>query len=282
LAELAKSEEESDRKRAEFISYIKTFGGAAELDLSNCGMGSTDAKVLAELMKDNGTVSELKLVGNSLRGDGAKAISEMLKGNTSLTKVDLSDNNIGPEGATFLAEALMMNTHVRHFLCSSNSVRTAGATAFRKMLLVNKTLYHLDLSDNGIGTDQAKLCLHKVFCVVTCHDGDLDSGDFKHCVLDFPAKEHAFAEQQVYLSRVRTESALVEDAITRQELRIQDQVQAINLSHSSSADCSADWSQLQDVKQIASTIAGGFNRDCLCVSFVQPALICAKAGKIRL
>jgi hypothetical protein len=106
------------------------------------------------------------------------------------------------------------------------------------------------------------------------------SEEFNHCILDFPQKQLASANQKKYLSHVRKESEIAEDAITKRKLRIQDQVQAINLSHSGG---SANWSKVQDVKQIASTVANDFNRECYkhCVTSFQPALIRAKAGKHR-
>ena len=45
---------------------ISNFGGAVKLDYSGIGMDSTDAKVLAELLKDNTTVSELNCSSNGL------------------------------------------------------------------------------------------------------------------------------------------------------------------------------------------------------------------------
>ena len=185
--------------------------------------------------------------------------------NKSLARLDLSDNGIGyfveptPEAPTALAEALQ----------------------------VNRLLHHLDLSDNGIGIDLEKVNLNQVWCLVTCRDRCLEEEAFNHCILDFPAKEEAFANQQKYLSHVRKESEIVQDAITKQKLRIQDQVQAINLSHSgvtgdnTHVSSAASWSQVQDVKQIASMVADHFNRKRLHISSIQPALICAKAGKHR-
>jgi hypothetical protein len=173
-----------------------------------------------------------------------------------------------------LVDGLNVNITVRQLLIQNNDLKAAGAQAFGKMLKENKTLHHLDLSDNGIGNDQVKVNLHQVLCLVTCRDRE----EFNHCILDFSHKQHAFANQKKYLSHVRKESEIVEDAITKRKLRIQDQVQAINLSHSGG---SASWSKVQDVKQIASAVANDFNRECHRVTSIQPALIRAKAGKTK-
>ena len=243
----------------------------------------------------------------------------MLKVNTTLTMLDLSENGVEAAGAVALMDGLRVNTACKHLCAQKNDLRAAGAQAFAKTLKVNKSLarldlsdngigyfveptpeaptalaealkvnrqlHHLDLSDNGIGIDQAKVHLNQVWCLVTCRDRCLQEEAFNHCILDFPAKEDAFANQHKYLSHVKKESEIVQDAITKQELRIQDQVQAINLSHcgdtSDNTHVAASWSQVQDVKQIASTVADHFNRKCHHIASIQPALICAKAGKHR-
>ena len=66
---------------------ISNFGGAVKLDYSGIGMDSTDAKVLAELLKPNSTVTELNVSVNSLNLDGGKAIAASIAENNTLTSV---------------------------------------------------------------------------------------------------------------------------------------------------------------------------------------------------
>ena len=66
---------------------ISSFGGAVKLDYSGIGMDSTDAKVLAELLKDNTTVSELNVSSNNLGPEGGKAIAASIADNSSITSV---------------------------------------------------------------------------------------------------------------------------------------------------------------------------------------------------
>jgi hypothetical protein len=112
-------------------------------------MNSTDAKVLAELLKANVTVQWLHAKSNSLRAGGAKAISEMLKVNKTLIMVDLSGNEIGmwsqgshstpnsnpykehftPEGPAALAEGLKANQSVQQLDVSNNCLDQASKDA---------------------------------------------------------------------------------------------------------------------------------------------------------
>jgi Ran GTPase-activating protein (RanGAP) involved in mRNA processing and transport len=118
---------------------ISNFGGAVKLDYSGIGMDSTDAKVLAELLKANESVQQLHAKSNGLRAAGAQAIRDMLKANKTLTVLDLSDNEIGaqmknrwtgdtevdkvtPEGPAALADGLKANSTVQQLNCSSNGL----------------------------------------------------------------------------------------------------------------------------------------------------------------
>ena len=86
---------------------ISNFGGAVKLDYSGIGMDSTDAKVLAELLKANVTVQGLDASGNKLGPKGGKAIAGALKTNQTLCTIVLSgkDKNI-----TIHVDQLRQNT----------------------------------------------------------------------------------------------------------------------------------------------------------------------------
>ena len=66
---------------------ISNFGGAVKLDYSGIGMDSTDAKVLAELLKANSTVQWLDASGNELGQAGGEAFAEALKSNSTLGSI---------------------------------------------------------------------------------------------------------------------------------------------------------------------------------------------------
>jgi len=67
-------------------------------DYSGIGMDSSDAKVLAELLK-------------------AKSFGSMLEHNSTLTFLNLSDNQMKAEGATALADGLKANSTVQQLQC---------------------------------------------------------------------------------------------------------------------------------------------------------------------
>ena len=71
---------------------ISNFGGAVKLDYSGIGMDSTDAKVLAELLKANITVQGLDASSNSLGPEGAKALAASIAENRTITSVSYQQN----------------------------------------------------------------------------------------------------------------------------------------------------------------------------------------------
>jgi Ran GTPase-activating protein (RanGAP) involved in mRNA processing and transport len=149
---------------------ISNFGGAVKLDYSGIGMDSTDAKVLAELLKDNTTVSELHAKSNGLRAAGAQAFREVLKTNKTLAVLDLSGNEIGgyfagkdmwgtpndwkstPEGPAALADGLKANTGVQQLHAYGNAFGQAGGEAFVEALKTNKTLEEIHLGNLMVGS----------------------------------------------------------------------------------------------------------------------------------
>ena len=66
---------------------ISNFGGAVKLDYSGIGMDSSDAKVLAELLKANVTVQWLDVSANGLGPDAGKAIAASIAENSTITSV---------------------------------------------------------------------------------------------------------------------------------------------------------------------------------------------------
>ena len=50
-------------------------------------MDSTDAKVLANLLRDNKTVMQVDVSNNGLKAKGGKSLADCLKINTTITQV---------------------------------------------------------------------------------------------------------------------------------------------------------------------------------------------------
>jgi Ran GTPase-activating protein (RanGAP) involved in mRNA processing and transport len=80
-------------------------------------MDSADAKVLAELMKDNTTVQQLHAQNNGLGPEGAKSFGNMLEHNSTLTLLNVSDNQMKAEGAAALADGLKANSTGQQLQC---------------------------------------------------------------------------------------------------------------------------------------------------------------------
>ena len=66
---------------------ISNFGGAVKLDYSGIGLDSSDAKVLAELLKANVKVQWLHVNSNALGQAGGEAFGEALQTNSTLDSI---------------------------------------------------------------------------------------------------------------------------------------------------------------------------------------------------
>ena len=87
-------------------------------------------EVLAECIKNpigKTSVKMLNLSRNQINKEGAKILAEVLKDNGTIETLDLSGNNLGVSGTKAIAESLMTNTCLQHLNLYSNKVDVDGA-----------------------------------------------------------------------------------------------------------------------------------------------------------
>ena len=106
-------------------------------DYSGIGMDSSDAKVLAELLK-------------------AKSFGSMLEHNSTLTFLNLSDNQMKAEGAAALADGLKANSTVQQLHPFGNKI---PEDTLRTIMNSNKNISNfggaVKLDYSGIGMDSS-------------------------------------------------------------------------------------------------------------------------------
>jgi len=97
----------------------------------------------------------LRLSNCGIRSSGAQMIAEFLSTNCFLEELDLSFNKVEASGAEFLAQSLKKNIHLKELSLRKCHIGATGAQAFSKLLQVNRVLSALCLADNNIGIELA-------------------------------------------------------------------------------------------------------------------------------
>jgi Leucine Rich repeat len=109
---------------------------------------STDADVIAELLRVNDVIETLALINIRMSCDGTQRIIKALQTNTSLTALNLNQNNVGAASAQALVLALQQNTTLRSIELRYNSLGDLGITKFAACLQTNPSLTAVDVRDN--------------------------------------------------------------------------------------------------------------------------------------
>uniref|UniRef100_A0A7S1GC15 Uncharacterized protein n=1 Tax=Bicosoecida sp. CB-2014 TaxID=1486930 RepID=A0A7S1GC15_9STRA len=123
----------------------------AVLDLAHCGLRTTGADALGEMLDFNRTITKLDLRGNTLGFQGFRALARALYSQPVLTALNLSANKGRDEGVVTLCAALEMNESVRELDLSFNDIREEGCVSLTTMVEKNKTLRKLWLQCNRFG-----------------------------------------------------------------------------------------------------------------------------------
>lgn len=122
------------------------------------GVGETEAGLLAEAMRGNGSLTSLALLHNTMGVAGAAHIARALEGNAarSLTALEIGYNMIGPPGADALVAALETNATLTALRLPYNMIGPRGARALAGLLAGGRcALVELDLFQNMIGDEGA-------------------------------------------------------------------------------------------------------------------------------
>eukprot|EP01065_Artemidia_motanka_P037050 TRINITY_DN4521_c1_g1_i4.p1 TRINITY_DN4521_c1_g1~~TRINITY_DN4521_c1_g1_i4.p1 ORF type:complete len:882 (+),score=250.45 TRINITY_DN4521_c1_g1_i4:113-2647(+) len=132
--------------------------------LTDSGMASQCAKVIAQALQSNETYTILDLSRNTIRDEGAIALAGLLSENSSLVRVVLKSNGIGASGAEALAESLVVANRTVTSLDMSGSgggsrnlIGPRGAGALAAALKTNHVLAVISVACCGIGTRGTRL-----------------------------------------------------------------------------------------------------------------------------
>lgn len=126
-----------------------------KVDLSQKGITSLEAQLLAPTLRSAAHIEELKLCYNALQDEGAAAVAAALGSHMSLHTLDLGFNAIGDAGALALSRGLMHNRTLHTLYLSGNSIGQEGTRALAQALKHDqryKGLHTLHLTGNKIGT----------------------------------------------------------------------------------------------------------------------------------
>ena len=86
------------------------------------GNGNSNARALAEILKDNSLLEDINLRGTGLDDDGLVEICKAIKNNTSITSLNLANNSFGVTGAKALEDALKLNRTLKVIDLTNNQL----------------------------------------------------------------------------------------------------------------------------------------------------------------
>ncbi|XP_065883142.1 protein NLRC3-like [Dysidea avara] len=116
-----------DHVAVNIINYLNSNCTIQELNLSNSGITSKEAKQIADVIIVNTTLLKFNISHNKIFDEGALAISDGIKNNNSLQELNISSNNITSKGAKQIADAIIVNTTLLKFNISCNKIFDEGA-----------------------------------------------------------------------------------------------------------------------------------------------------------
>jgi len=121
------------------------------LDLSQNGLGEAEAKIVADMIKENKVLIELRLKSNHLGPVGTKYIAESLPSNFHLEALSLKDNAIRDLGCQALAKVKfgrLLFLDIRQ-----NEITNYGCEHLAEGLSCNRTLRGLNIRENQWGDE---------------------------------------------------------------------------------------------------------------------------------
>lgn len=121
------------------------------LNLSENGIGDSEARTLFEACIANDTLHSLEIFDNAIADVSCPIIQSLLAANTALANLDLNSNLITGSGAADISKGLSINNRMHKLYLSHNLIKAEGAALIASALRRNRTLRVLSLSENAIG-----------------------------------------------------------------------------------------------------------------------------------
>jgi len=110
-------------------------------------LGSSEAKLLRDLLKKNSKIRKLYIGGNKFGIDGASYLAEGLKENHVLTHISLHNNSLGDIGSLLIIESSKQNSNLANIYLGANSITENGAQLILAAIQ-NTFITDLDLNFN--------------------------------------------------------------------------------------------------------------------------------------
>ncbi|CAE7855912.1 NLRC3 [Symbiodinium necroappetens] len=130
-----------------------------KIDLSQAGLGDSDTKALAEVLKSNSTIAEINLDDNKIGDSGAQALAEVFMVHPSIMRISLNANEMGLVGAQALARAIELNPSIKSVELSDSQIGDHGRTmklAHAISAIKFRERVEVDLTCAGLGDSDAQ------------------------------------------------------------------------------------------------------------------------------
>jgi hypothetical protein len=111
-----------------------------EIKLSGQHLEEVDAKVLAQVLKNNRTVFSLFISWNSFGDAGCVALMESLAHNKTVTSLSMKHVGMGSAAGVALAKMLQLNSSIRWMELDGNNIGESGGVSIAKALENNTSL----------------------------------------------------------------------------------------------------------------------------------------------
>jgi hypothetical protein len=124
------------------------------LELANCELGNVGAGNLLEWVKAIPFKVKLDLSDNGIDSEGAALLAEALEANT-IMNLDLSGNPLGAKGVALVCAALERDSSLQSFSIAGVDASSLGIQAIARVLDSHPSLSVLNLSVNAFDDDAA-------------------------------------------------------------------------------------------------------------------------------
>ncbi|CAB9504590.1 leucine Rich Repeat [Seminavis robusta] len=129
----------------------------AKIDLSQKGLGASDARLVKMAILQNRQLRVLKLGYNQLGDSGLQTLTTGIAKHTHLQSIDLGFNNISDIGCQALAQAMLTQTcQIQTLYLAGNSIGHEGAMALADVIRRPSALERLYMTGNRLGSEGVK------------------------------------------------------------------------------------------------------------------------------
>jgi len=167
---------------------INKSSSQTQLGLLGCINGN-DTGMLHTIFDSSRHLEKILLSDNGIGSQGAAVIASFISTNPVLKMLDLGDNNLGDNGAILLSFALESNTHLEKIYLGNNNITRLGRQALIEVLFNASSLNACAVSNHtcnifGLEFDISPInrfndpTVNRTMKIFTMLTGSIDKGDF--------------------------------------------------------------------------------------------------------